>query len=185
MKKEIKIFNSEVEYQTEYRSVRYPRLEFRTGNFMLILPEKYDGEDKLLHNHKKWILKKHRAINSALLASKKRKLNNLSIPDLKKMIIAYIENNSKLAKPKTISFRTLKSKWGSCSTSKTLTFNTLLRHLPPSLIKYVVYHEMMHLKEKKHNSSFWRLVSKKFKNYKSKEKDLFIYWFLIQDRKSP
>ena len=182
MKKETKSFNSEVEYQVEYRSVKYPRLEFRTGSLVLILPEKYEGEDKLIYNHKKWILKKHRSIKSALQASKKKKLNNLSIPDLKKFIITYIKSNSKLAKPKKVLFKAMKSKWGSCNTSKTLTFNTLLRYLPPSLIKYIVYHEMIHLKEKKHNNHFWRLVSKKFKNYKSKEKDLFIYWFLVQEK---
>jgi len=184
MVKKIKIFNSDVEYEVDYRNVKYPRLEFKTGKLHLILPRNYEGEDKLLHNHKKWILKKYKLIGSAIKASKKKKLNNLSVSELKRLIVDYIDDNSKLVKPNRVAFKTMKSKWGSCSTSKTLTFNTLLRYLPRSLIQYVVYHEITHLREKKHNSKFWNLVSKKFKNYRSKEKDLFIYWFLIQETKS-
>jgi len=80
-------------------------------------------------------------------------------------------------------FRKMKSKWGSCSKRKNLTINTLLKYLPTNLIEYVVFHEITHLKEKKHNERFWRIVSKKFKNYEEMEKNLFIYWFLIQQRK--
>ena len=74
----------------------------------------------------------------------------------------------------------MKSKWASCSIKKNLTFNTLLRYLPNFLIKYVVFHEITHLKEKKHNERFWKIIKKEFKDYQKKEKELLIYWFLIQ-----
>ena len=158
MAKKIKIFNSDVEYEVDYRNVKYPRLEFRTGKLHLILPKNYKGEDKLLHNHKKWILKKQKLIESAIKASNRKKLNDLSVLELKKLVFDYIVNNSKLFKPNKVTFKTMKSKWGSCSTNKTLTFNILLRYLPKSLIKYVIYHEITHLKEKKHNTKFQNLL---------------------------
>lgn len=37
--------------------------------------------------------------------------------------------------------------------------------------------------EKRHNSNFWKLIKMEFKDYEKKEKDLLIYWFLIQKRK--
>ncbi len=74
----------------------------------------------------------------------------------------------------------MKSKWGSCSSRKNLTFNTFLKYLPETLIKYIVLHEMAHLIERKHDHKFWEIVSKKYKNHQKRESDLFSYWFLIK-----
>ena len=73
----------------------------------------------------------------------------------------------------------MKSKWGSCSPDKNLMINTLLKYLPRDLIEYVIYHEMIHLIERKHNGHFWKIIASKFDNYGEKEKELFEYWFLI------
>ncbi|MFA5176378.1 MAG: M48 family metallopeptidase [Candidatus Nanoarchaeia archaeon] len=180
MKKEVKIFNSSIQYCIDYRSVKYPRLEFRTGMLNIILPYDYENEHNLLNIHKNWIIKKQRAINFALNKSKDKQLINRNLNNLKKIVLDYYNKNSNNFKAKKIQFRHMKSKWGSCSSDKVLTFNSLLRFLPLNLIQYVVYHEMLHLKEKKHNKTFWNIISKKFTNYPLKEKDLFIYWFLIQ-----
>ncbi|MBU4075475.1 MAG: M48 family metallopeptidase, partial [Euryarchaeota archaeon] len=76
----------------------------------------------------------------------------------------------------------IKSKWGSCSPNKNLTINTLLKYLPENLIEYVIFHEMVHLIERKHNKLFWKFIAIKFDNYEEKEKELFEYWFLIQKK---
>lgn len=81
-------------------------------------------------------------------------------------------------------FRRMKSKWASCSSRKNLTINTLLRYLPKSLIKYVVFHEMTHMIERRHNENFWKVIGKKYKNYRENESDLLAHWFLIQRRNS-
>ncbi|MBU3965756.1 MAG: M48 family metallopeptidase [Euryarchaeota archaeon] len=74
----------------------------------------------------------------------------------------------------------MKSKWGSCSPKKNLTINTLLKYLPEEIIEYVIFHEMAHLIERKHNEKFWKIISNKFQNYEENEKELFEYWFLIR-----
>lgn len=182
MKKEDKVFNSSVKYGVAYRNVKYPRLEFRTGMLNLILPQNYKGENRLLQSHKKWILSKDKAIKQAIKLSKNKKIKEKTEEEFKKFALDYHEKHSKIAKARKVSFKKMKSKWGSCSSKGVLTFNTLMRFLPKHLIEYVVFHEMMHIKERKHNQKFWSLISKKYKNYKAKEKDLFIYWFLIQNR---
>jgi len=75
----------------------------------------------------------------------------------------------------------MNSKWASCSSSKNLMVNSLLQHLPKSLIEYVIYHETLHLIERKHNEHFCKLMSKKYKDHQRKEKELFLYWFLVQE----
>ena len=59
MRKEVKIFDSEIKYTTDFRKVKYPRLEFRTGQLHLILPLKYDKERDLLEKHRKWVKQKN------------------------------------------------------------------------------------------------------------------------------
>ena len=83
---------------------------------------------------------------------------------------------------KKIYFRKMKTKWASCSAKRNLTINTLMKYLPDYLIKYVIFHEIAHLKEKRHNDEFWKIVSKKFVNYQKLERDLFVYWFQVAKR---
>jgi len=180
MAKETKVFDSDIRYSTEYRKINYPRLEFRKGELELILPIDYKDEKKLLEKHKLWIRSKQKFIESAILKATKKKLEKRSEIQLKSLIRNIIIKE-KIA-TKNIYFKNMKSKWASCSSNKNLTFNSQLKYLPNYLIKYIVFHELTHFKEKKHNLSFWKLISEKFRNYEKYEEDLMIYWFLIKKK---
>ena len=62
------------------------------------------------------------------------------------------------AKPKRITIRDTTSRWGSCSTTKSLSFSWRLVMAPPHVLDYVVAHEVAHLREMNHEPRFWRLV---------------------------
>lgn len=49
-------------------------------------------------------------------------------------------------------------RWGSCSSDGTIMLNWRLIHFEPSVIDYVVAHEVAHLKEMNHGPRFWALV---------------------------
>ncbi|PHZ84157.1 M48 family metallopeptidase [Paremcibacter congregatus] len=62
-------------------------------------------------------------------------------------------------KPHTVSVRDTKSRWGSCSSRRTLSFSWRLIMAPPEILSYVVAHEMAHLKEMNHGPNFWKIVA--------------------------
>lgn len=67
-----------------------------------------------------------------------------------------------------LSFRQQKSRWGSCSSSGTLSFNWRLVHFSPEVIDYVVIHELAHTLEHNHSKEFWGVVKKFDPDYKRK-----------------
>ena len=58
-----------------------------------------------------------------------------------------------------IGIRGQKTRWGSCSHKKNLSFNWKLVMAPEPVIDYVIIHELIHLKEMNHSKRFWELVA--------------------------
>ncbi len=57
-----------------------------------------------------------------------------------------------------ITVRDQRSRWGSCSRRGTVSLNWRLLQTPPYVCDYIILHELMHLREMNHSSSFWQQV---------------------------
>jgi hypothetical protein len=105
----------------------------------------------------------------------KQTLKNLLLHKITPLIKEYSQKIG--VKPNKITIRQQKTKWGSCSQKRNISFNLKLICLPENLTKYVIYHETLHLKQRKHNQLFWEKIKQEFPNYKNLEKKLLQYWF--------
>lgn len=58
-----------------------------------------------------------------------------------------------------IEVRNQRTKWGSCSTTGTISLNWRLLLGPPEVSEYVVIHELAHRHKMNHSEAFWSLVA--------------------------
>ena len=67
------------------------------------------------------------------------------------------------------------TRWGSCSSNKTISLNIGLMNVPEPLRDYVILHELAHLNHMDHSRAFWAEVGSHDKNYKFHEQKLKKY----------
>ena len=61
---------------------------------------------------------------------------------------------------KKVSIRNQRTRWGSCTQGGVISLNWRLILAPESVSDYVIYHELMHLREMNHSKRFWAAVGK-------------------------
>lgn len=64
------------------------------------------------------------------------------------------------------------TRWGSCSSQKTISLNIGLMNVPEPLRDYVILHELAHLNHMDHSKAFWAEVGEHDKFYKAHEEKL-------------
>jgi len=95
----------------------------------------------------------------------------------KKIVLKEIERiaSSMNLFPAKISFRKTKKRWGSCNYRNELSFAITISQLPLSCIKYIISHELAHIKHKNHKREFYKTIERYMPDFKTQEKILKIY----------
>ncbi len=180
----IKIQDIEVNCHVFHRKVKYARLEIKNGELNLIMPSGVEDYHSFINKHEKWIYQKISRVKRLKIESESRDLDyNRDNDSFKELVLHYVKEISEemdLSVNK-VTLRKMKTRWGSCSSLGNISINTRLKYLPKRFIEYVVHHEICHIKIRKHNKDYWKLVSSKYPDYKKYEEELSIYWFRVRD----
>lgn len=73
---------------------------------------------------------------------------------------------------KRVATRDQRQRWGSCATDGTIRFNWRIVMAEPTLIDYVVVHELLHLRVRNHGPEFWTEVAAALPDYKQRRRRL-------------
>ena len=74
--------------------------------------------------------------------------------------------------PSAVKINNAKTRWGSCSTRKSLNFSWRLVMSESDVVDYVVVHELAHLIEMNHSDKFWAIVESVLPDYPMRKKRL-------------
>jgi predicted metal-dependent hydrolase len=69
--------------------------------------------------------------------------------------------------PAGVRVRPLGYRWGSCSTDGNVNVHWATMQLPPSLVDYVLVHELVHLRHADHGTEFWRTIERALPGYQA------------------
>lgn len=70
--------------------------------------------------------------------------------------------------PTGITITGARTRWGSCSAKRRLSFSWRLLRAPEAAVDYVVVHELAHLRQMNHSRQFWEVVAAVFPDWKAR-----------------
>jgi predicted metal-dependent hydrolase len=170
-------------YTVLERNVKYPRLEFKNGNIVAVVPpgRSYLAES-LLIKHKAWIVRSQKRYDMLNRDAQLLTLQTRTQNELSRLITRFIERAAVMVahQPREVRYRAMKRRWGSCSLAGDIVFNKRLAFLPEQLIWYVVFHEMCHLLIPAHNKKFNQLMRTQISDIAGAKQQLRSYTIAIE-----
>lgn len=181
--------------------MKYARIEIcRTGDVRVIIPMRYSDASlkNLLSEREPWIRKSLAKLQESKIAvadteilylGKKIQRTLFTTGDEKwyrveaaKYIAARLQEiSTKFGfRYNKVFIRGGASNWGSCSSSKNLSFNWRLMQAPPEVIDYVIVHELVHTEIMDHSKRFWSRVAEIYPDFKTQRAWLKKYGHNLQ-----
>lgn len=109
-------------------------------------------------------------LDQVLIRQKKAKLILKSLLQNKVNPIIKEYERTLNTKVNKVSYKPMRSLWGSCNSKNEISINLSLVHCPDFVIEYIVVHEMAHTLQHNHSKKFWEIVNSQIPNYKLVEK---------------
>jgi len=78
--------------------------------------------------------------------------------------------------PARLQVRCQRTRWGSCSRRGTISLNACLLFQPPEVLRYLMVHELSHLKHMNHSGRFWSEVARHEPDWKVLDRQLLQGW---------
>ncbi len=97
----------------------------------------------------------------------KSRLREVAKSEFPELVHAFAERFGEVVKK--VAVRDQKTRWGSCSTSGTISLNWRLVLADLATRDYVIIHELMHMKRFDHSPEFWSLVESACPDYRIHE----------------
>ncbi len=78
--------------------------------------------------------------------------------------------------PGRLQVRCQRTRWGSCSRRGTISLNACLLFQRPEVLRYLMVHELAHLRHMNHSTRFWSEVARHAPDWKALDRELLQGW---------
>ena len=118
---------------------------------------KFDKAQRIAEQRKDWIRNQIRKFSNSKAERLDKRFTDAELQHAK----AYLSTRlNTLAKRhgfqyKKISFKSMMTRWGSCSAKNNISLNILIAQLPKELQDYIILHELLHTRIKNHSKAYW------------------------------
>ena len=162
---------NELQYEVIRSNIKNVYIQVRDGKVIVKAPKRISESKiaEIIEKKQKWIEKA--AQKSLIKEERKEKYTKEEFLE----IIQQNFNNLVILtglKPNKVRVRSIKYAWGSCSSNKNITINEKLICYRQDAIRYVILHELCHIKYMNHSKEFWNLVQSYMPDYKAVKKEL-------------
>lgn len=166
----------DIPFKIRIRNVKQARIDFLPSGPVLTAPI-LSNPSEILKKYKHVIDAKWHKTKMKVAQSRKLDLVSREKEDFLKLIREALDHYGRILGVihAEIKFRKMKRRWGSCRSNGIITFNKTLIFLPAHLIRFVVYHELAHLRVPGHNKKFKQLIAKEFPRMKELDRELDLY----------
>ena len=160
-----------MKYKIVYSRIKNVYIYIKDGEIIVKAPRRVSKKeiDKIVKSKENWIKK-------TLKKDKNKEEKEKLYTDEEFRIIVETTANELIKEtgliPNKVRIRDIKYAWGSCSANKNITISYKLISYSKQAIKYVVLHELCHIKYMNHSKDFWAEVALHDKNYKEHERKL-------------
>lgn len=90
----------------------------------------------------------------------------------RQLLVHFLKFQDRVPKLPTLKIRRMKARWGSCSSTGTITLNQKLIHMDEKLIDYVIVHELCHLIEHNHSKAYYSLLTTMMPDWEARRQQL-------------
>ena len=154
-----------MEYKIIYSKIKNVYIHIKNGEVIVKAPRRVSKKeiDKIVKSKEEWIKK---TLAKTKIKSEKEKLYT----DEKFKSIVQDTANELIREtglvPNKVRIRDIKYAWGSCSANKNVTISYKLIYYSKEAIKYVILHELCHIKHMNHSKDFFFFFATYMPNYK-------------------
>ncbi len=148
-----KVLGKDVILKVSYENLAKPKLRFWLGKWLVTLPKEGKKEENI--QIRKLVEQFYQELADKEIEKAMRKMT---------MKVGLAPNCYKVKR--------LKSTWGNCCTTGTISINQNVVKYSRHAIEYVCLHEICHLQYMNHSKEFWNMVTKYMPDYKEAEAEL-------------
>lgn len=162
--------NKAINYEIQYSKIKNIYIHIKDGKVIVKAPKRVSKKqiEEIVNQKKEWIIK------SLEKESKRKEKEPLyTLEEFKEIIEKNVNELVKTTglQPNKVRIRDIKYAWGSCSKDRNITLNYKLISYSEDAIRYVIIHELCHIKHMNHSKEFWGLLEKYMPNYKEVKKE--------------